>query len=188
MCQHARVALIALVSLAITISASPQASPAAPPPLPSSLQAVPFPLSGSEQPHVFVPTPTISLPVFPIVDIFGVSALERPTPLCSLGGSKVSDVLALVASILKSERFAVTQMTAASGEIRAIRPSRKGEDRVLIWIERQLLDPTKGFNIFMSTARYEKEWGAPGLQPIRPDEANFSHLREALVTAASKRG
>lgn len=114
--------------------------------------------------------------------------LVRPKPLCHLPGANIPVAISILADVVRRQGFSTVQPIPAEGEIRAQRDVKNGQDRVVIWIERDLFEPTKQFRVYVDTALYQEFFGEQELRPVRatvPAANRFHALRAALSQAAS---
>lgn len=87
--------------------------------------------------------------------------LARPKPLCSINGSDLRQTVKILVDVAGKSGFRVDRTDWDSGEIDTTRLDSDGvsEDRVLLWVERDIRDPNTRFRVFFLYGRFEVFWG-----------------------------
>src|SRR5689334_13088918 len=118
--------------------------------------------------------------------------LERPKPLCSIKGEAVRPTIQLVSDTLESAGYSITQIDLDRGELRASQPDGKGENRVVVWLEWDVLNPGKQMHLYFSAGRFEQFFGSIDLRRVQlaanEEQQLFAAIKKALIAAAAARG
>jgi hypothetical protein len=120
--------------------------------------------------------------------VLAADPVSRPVPVASLPGADVPKALGLITKVLENQHFRPTGMVTTQGQIEAVRDVTNGQDRVLIWIERDLEQPTQQFQVYLSFGLYQEFWGATDMLPVRlsaPAIGRLRVLQAAIATSAS---
>jgi hypothetical protein len=116
--------------------------------------------------------------------------LERPKPLCSLKGEAVRPIIQLVSDTLESAGYSITQVDFDRGELRASQSDGKGENRLVVWLEWDVLNPGKQMHLYLSAGRFEPFFGSIDLRRVQlaanEEQQLFAPIRKALIAAAAK--
>jgi len=115
--------------------------------------------------------------------------LERPKPLCQIKGDAVRPALQLVFDTLESAGYSIAQTDWDRGEVRATQADGKAENRIIVWLEWDVLNPGKQLNLFFSAGRFEPFFGSTELRRVQlaanEEQQRFAAIRKAL-TALSR--
>ena len=118
--------------------------------------------------------------------------LARPAALCSIAGTDVRATLQLITEIMRGRGFNITKTVAEGGEAHFAKADANGEDRAIVWIEWDLRNPSRRFNVYLIAARFERFFGTTELQRVVIDSAEeqrrFGAIRTALIDEALRRG
>ena len=120
----------------------------------------------------------------------GSADLERPRPVCRFHGSDVQAAITTLATILRRQGVTLIKLDETDGELRGSLEIGKGaEIRILLWIERELAQPTEGFKCYMIAAQYMKLWGysdSVSVEMSEPVRRRMILLSSALMEASSQ--
>lgn len=118
--------------------------------------------------------------------------LERPKPLCQIKGDAVRPALQLVFDTLQSAGYSITQTDWDRGEVYATLAEGKAENRIIVWLEWDVLNPGKQMNLFFNAGRFEPFFGSTELRRVQlaanEEQRHFAAIRKALLTAALSKG
>jgi len=92
--------------------------------------------------------------------------LMRPRPLCSMKGSNPRAAVARLTALLASNGFTLEEASDVTGEIHARAKLTDGEERVVIWIERDLSQPLLSFTVYLQSGRYQRVLGEAELRRV----------------------
>jgi hypothetical protein len=117
------------------------------------------------------------------------AVFERPQPAAEIDAKSPAAVIDRALQILKAEKFKIVRVARTQGDIIAVRRDNEGEDRVILWLERDLVKPTT-LRLYLLCGRFEPFVGKPGLQRLMLDEnqdgQRFGSLRIALSELNSR--
>jgi hypothetical protein len=88
----------------------------------------------------------------------------RPQSLMTFTSADPRRTLADLVEIMRRHRFDVSDLNVEKGELRAVRKDREtseDSDQLLLWIERDLANPTSRVSVYFLYARFEKFFGTP---------------------------
>ena len=120
----------------------------------------------------------------------------RPQPIVVVSTTNPRNTLAELIDIVRGQRFEVSTVDWDKGEVLAVRKdseTREDADQVLIWIERDLANPTAKLKVFFLYARFEKFFGsAEGAVRVKIDQTfeqrQIGGLKTDITQYALRRG
>ena len=86
-------------------------------------------------------------------------ALRRPTPVAVLTSPDPQRLLTRLQEIVRSENFTILNTNARSGEFEASRKGDATSEKILVWLERDFLEPRRTFSIHMVYVRSNSIFG-----------------------------
>lgn len=115
---------------------------------------------------------------------------EAPKALCTLKLGDLDKAIQAVSKVLTTAGFALDSASDDSGQIIARKTQGNGENRLLVWLERDLVRPTERFRVYMLVGRYEPFFGSPDLKRALISDAElqqrFGPIRSAVVARCSQ--
>lgn len=121
--------------------------------------------------------------------------LERPIPFVVVANGNTTNLMAIAAECLKTNGFQLTKLDSKSCAFQAHKPLAKdlpkGQDRLLLWMERDVSDPAS-IRIFMLFGRYIEVFGKKEMGRIvasaSEEEEMTGSWRGGLLERLSKGG
>lgn len=85
---------------------------------------------------------------------------EPPKPICTLKIVDLDVAVNALAKVLAVRGFSLESTSEQNGQIFAKKVDGDAEDRVLIWLERDLAKPNERFRVYFAGAIYEPFFGS----------------------------
>lgn len=118
--------------------------------------------------------------------------LARPVSLCNIKRTDPRAALQELLSLVEGAGFTITVVHWNQGDLEASKPDGSASDRLVLWIERDLTEPTTRLNVYVAYGRYEQFWGALDLKRVVVDakfeESRIGTLKQRIVKLALQGG
>jgi hypothetical protein len=109
--------------------------------------------------------------------------LEAPKPICTLRLADLDTAIQALSKVFTTGGFSLESASDETGQILAKKAQGNGENRVLLWLERDLNKPTERFRVYFAAGRYEPFFGFQNLQRALITDGDF-HQRFGSIKAA----